>query len=183
MELCLYNAVLTAMSADCKQFTYVNQLASSDKDLSERSESFTCFCCPPNILRLLGMIGGYVWNVSETKTCGITQINVHLYTAATLEIETDIGSASLKQACDWPRHGKVKFSLTGKGMDIQLKLRIPRWATTWEVSNNKSVSGASKLTETPDITAPCCSECCGWVPRCTSHLFGNPSRVHPLLRS
>ncbi|KAH6620294.1 hypothetical protein C7974DRAFT_230345 [Boeremia exigua] len=138
MELCLYNAVFTAMSVDCKQFTYVNQLASSDKNLSERSAQFTCFCCPPNILRLLGSIAGYVWNVSETVRGDITQIDVHLYTAATLAFEIDAGSATLKQQCDWPRDGKVMFSLTGTGKKIQLRLRIPRWATTWEISPSLS---------------------------------------------
>ncbi|KAJ8112128.1 hypothetical protein OPT61_g5436 [Boeremia exigua] len=133
MELCLYNAVLTAMSADCKQFTYVNQLASSESNLSERSERFTCFCCPPNILRLMGMIGGFVWNVSQATKRGVTQINVHLYTAATLDFETDSGTASLKQDCDWPQDGRVKFSLAGQGNKVQLKLRIPRWASTWEI--------------------------------------------------
>lgn len=46
MELCLYNAVLTAMSTDGKKFTYVNQLASSDKDHSKRDDWFTVACCP-----------------------------------------------------------------------------------------------------------------------------------------
>ena len=78
MELCLYNAVFTAVSVDCKQFTYVNQLASSEKNLSERHSFFTCACCPPNVLRLLGMIGGYIWNVSETQR-DVTQVDVHLY--------------------------------------------------------------------------------------------------------
>ncbi|KAJ6088297.1 Six-hairpin glycosidase [Penicillium sp. IBT 16267x] len=40
MELCLYNAVLTGMSLDGKAFTYVNQLASSDQDTSQRHEWF-----------------------------------------------------------------------------------------------------------------------------------------------
>lgn len=34
MELCFYNAVMTGMSASGKQFTYVNQLASTDTDVS-----------------------------------------------------------------------------------------------------------------------------------------------------
>ena len=42
MELSLYNTVLTSMSYDGKRFTYVNQLASSDTDLSQREEWFTC---------------------------------------------------------------------------------------------------------------------------------------------
>lgn len=134
MELCLYNAVFTAVSVDCKHFTYVNQLASSEQNLSERHGFFTCACCPPNVLRLLGMIGGYIWSVSEKKG-DATQINVHLYAPATLEFQTGAGTASLKQECDWPRDGQIKFSLIGASKKVQLKLRIPRWATKWEVSS------------------------------------------------
>lgn len=168
MELCLYNAVFTAMSVDCKQFTYVNQLASSEKDLSERSERFTCFCCPPNILRLLGMIGGYIWNVSGTNESGRTQIDVHLYTAAVLEFETDAGSASLKQESDWPRHGVIKFSLIGTSRNVQLKLRIPRWATTWEVSRSKLLLSGMTLTITSDIPTSFYPRCHKGIPSCTS---------------
>ncbi len=153
MELCLYNAVLTAISLDCKQFTYVNQLASSERDLSERSERFTCFCCPPNILRLLGMIAGYVWNVSEAKNNSFTRIDVHLYTSATLEVETNVGSATLKQECDWPIDGRIKFSFTGQ--DVQLRLRIPGWATSWEVSSGHMFFDLDRLTGVSDFTASC----------------------------
>lgn len=49
MELEFYNAMLTGMGCDGKQFTYVNQLASSDADPGRRSKWFTCACCPPNV--------------------------------------------------------------------------------------------------------------------------------------
>ena len=133
MELCLYNAVFTAMSLDCRKFTYVNQLGSSEKNLSERFGWFQCACCPPNVLRLLGMIGGYIWNVSENTSSNATQVDVHLYAPATLDFETPAGRASLKQESDWPRDGSIKFSLAGAKDDVQLKLRIPGWATSWEV--------------------------------------------------
>jgi DUF1680 family protein len=134
MELCLYNAVFTATSLDCMEFAYLNQLASSEKDLSERFGWFQCACCPPNVLRLLGMIGGYLWNVSENSTSDVMQVDVHLYASATLTFETSSGQARLKQESDWPRHGTIKFSLTGQTQNVQLKLRIPGWAPWWAVS-------------------------------------------------
>ncbi|PVH68234.1 glycoside hydrolase family 127 protein [Cadophora sp. DSE1049] len=54
MESCLYNSVMTSMSLDGKEFTYVNQLASSGQDKSAREEWFDCACCPPNLTRLFG---------------------------------------------------------------------------------------------------------------------------------
>ncbi|KAJ0127088.1 Uncharacterized protein HZ326_29810 [Fusarium oxysporum f. sp. albedinis] len=65
MELCLYNNVMTAMSLDGKAFTYVNQLGSSESDKSVREEWFWCACCPPNVTRLYGSLGGYLWDFGE----------------------------------------------------------------------------------------------------------------------
>lgn len=138
MELCLYNAVFTAMSVDCKQYTYVNQLASSEKNPSKRFGWFTVCCCPPNILRLMGMIGGYTWNVSNNIKNYITQIDVHLHAPATFEFQTETGPESLRQGCDWPRDDMINFSLTSANKDVELMLRISRWAESWEVSSRKT---------------------------------------------
>ncbi|KAL6708198.1 hypothetical protein ACN47E_003382 [Coniothyrium glycines] len=138
MELSLYNAVFTAMSIDCKKFTYVNQLASSDNHLSTRHEWFTCACCPPNVLRLLGMIGGYIWDVQEkpnndTDTPS-THVNIHLYTSSSLSFSTPSGPATLTQETDWPRHGTVEFTLRTPSPSTHLHLRIPSWATSYTLT-------------------------------------------------
>lgn len=46
MELAFYNAVLTAMSVHGTSYTYVNQLASSDKNPAQRQDWFKCTCNP-----------------------------------------------------------------------------------------------------------------------------------------
>ncbi|OAL55112.1 DUF1680-domain-containing protein [Pyrenochaeta sp. DS3sAY3a] len=134
MELCLFNSVFTAMSIDCKQFTYVNQLASSEKNSSARSSWFTVCCCPPNVLRLLGMIGGYIYDVEESNTERPIQVNVHLYTPSTLKIQSDKGESKLTQKSNWPIEGTIDFSFENPPTDVQLRLRIPRWAKHWEMS-------------------------------------------------
>ncbi|KAH7390646.1 hypothetical protein BKA66DRAFT_413338 [Pyrenochaeta sp. MPI-SDFR-AT-0127] len=133
IELCLYNAVFTAISIDCKLFTYVNQLASSEQNSSARFNWFTVCCCPPNVLRLLGMIGGYIWNVADSTSAGRVQINVHLYTSSSLNFESEAGPATLTQKSNWPLEGKVEFALSSPSSNVQLMLRIPRWATSWNV--------------------------------------------------
>lgn len=134
MELCLYNAVLTAMSADGKQFTYVNQLASSNEDLSKRAEWFTCACCPPNICRLLGYIGGYLWSHTVDEKSNSAIINVHLYTSAILKVSVGKTSIELEQTSNWPWDGKIVFSLRGASdVETTIKLRIPGWASQWTV--------------------------------------------------
>nr|KAK5440417.1 hypothetical protein LTR18_007705 [Exophiala xenobiotica] len=120
MELCLYNAVLTSMSHDGTRSTHVNQLASSDQDPSKHEEWFTCACCPPNVLRLMGQIGGYIYTYTELADADTlvdrpqqeqqqqqqqqhsahAQINVHLYIASQDEFQVDDTPAVLTQKGD-----------------------------------------------------------------------------------
>jgi DUF1680 family protein len=133
MELCFYNAVMTGMSAKGKQFTYVNQLASSDKDLSQRAKWFTCACCPPNVTRLLGYIGGYLWSFDADEGKSV-QVKVHMYSSAQLSIPFGKETVELEQNSNWPWDGKIEFSLRSPSeVTTTIKLRIPGWAEVWEV--------------------------------------------------
>ncbi|KAJ5563868.1 Six-hairpin glycosidase [Penicillium frequentans] len=134
MELCLYNAVLTGMSLDGKAFTYVNQLASSDQDISERHEWFECACCPPNVTRTLGFLGGYLW--SHTIKDQTAVVNVHLYSSATLSLKVSSSTVNITQKTDWPWNGDVDFDVhtDGPPVGLELQLRIPGWAASWKVT-------------------------------------------------
>ncbi|KAI5254632.1 DUF1680-domain-containing protein [Aureobasidium subglaciale] len=134
MELCLYNAVLTAMSIDGKKFTYVNQLASSVKDLSERDDWFTVACCPPNMLRLLGTIGGYIWSFDTDSDNRTAQIDVHLYVGAKLVFDCGQSQVILEQETNWPLSGDVRFKLHSETIDVAIRLRIPSWAKSWKIT-------------------------------------------------
>ncbi|THW75575.1 DUF1680-domain-containing protein [Aureobasidium pullulans] len=134
MELCLYNAVLTAMSTDGKKFTYVNQLASSDKDLSRRDDWFTVACCPPNMLRLLATIGGYIWTYNAMVEYRSAHIDVHLYVGAKLTFDCGSDIVELQQETHWPSSGDVKFSLRSKSAKVDIRLRIPGWAESWKIT-------------------------------------------------
>jgi len=135
MELCFYNAVLTGMSVDGKRFTYINQLASSDSDFSKRAEWFTCACCPPNVTRLLGYIGGYLWSSKTDEDKHSVAINVHLYSSATLKIQVGNSAVELEQRSNWPWEGKIDFAFKSSSQDVSttVKLRIPAWAKDWMV--------------------------------------------------
>lgn len=134
MELCFYNAVMTGMSAKGTQFTYVNQLASSDKNLSQREKWFTCACCPPNVTRLLGYIGGYLWSFDADEGKKSAQVNVHMYSSAQLSIPVGKETVEVEQKSNWPWDGKIDFSLRSPSeVTTTIKLRIPGWAEGWEV--------------------------------------------------
>ena len=139
MELCLYNTVLTSMSHDGRRFTYVNQLASSDQDLSHREEWFTCACCPPNVLRLIGQIGGYIWTHHDEADTESTTIIVHLYIPSTLEFSVAGEPVQLKQDSNWPWDGRIDFALKSALRNVTVKLRIPGWARSFRLSGGDTL--------------------------------------------
>ncbi|KAL2067833.1 hypothetical protein VTL71DRAFT_15931 [Oculimacula yallundae] len=135
MELCFFNAVTTAMSSCGTRFTYVNQLASSDTDLSRRQEWFTCACCPPNVTRLLGCIGGYLWSYQVDSEAASLVIDTHMYSTATISIPFQERFVSLSQRSNWPWDGRIEFELASlEGVSLTMRLRIPGWATDWKLS-------------------------------------------------
>ncbi|KAF2672929.1 DUF1680-domain-containing protein [Microthyrium microscopicum] len=134
MELCFYNTVLGGMSADGTKFSYTNQLASSDTDLSERADWFQVACCPPNVTRLLGSIGGYLWDYEEDVLSKSVLIKVHMYASGTLTCRLSDGrDIKLKLESTYPWRGELKFELIGQA-DIETKvvLRIPDFVSEWK---------------------------------------------------
>ncbi len=142
MELCFYNAAMTGMSANGTKFTYVNQMASSDTDLSKRAEWFTCACCPPNVTRLLGYIGGYLWSSQTNLEKKTVQVNVHMYSSAVLKVPVGKELVKLEQKSNWPWDGKIEFSVENStNIPTTIKLRIPAWAgECWQVSLKETFS-------------------------------------------
>ncbi|KAI0472662.1 glycoside hydrolase family 127 protein [Xylariaceae sp. FL0804] len=121
MELCLYNNIMTGT------FTYVNQLASSEQDKSVRTEWFATSCCPPNVTRLYGSIGGYLWDYGSQG--GSVYVNVHLYTTAKVAFSVDEGNVVFEQKSNWPWEGKISFQLQAPPRaNATVRLRIPAWA-------------------------------------------------------
>lgn len=126
MELSLYNNVMTAMSLGGKAFTYVNQLASSDKDKNSREEWFWCACCPPNLARLFGSLGGYLWDYGGAGDDAF--VSVHLYTTAKVTFEVDGKDVTLEQKSDWPWDGDISFHLAAPtSVRTTIRLRLPAW--------------------------------------------------------
>ncbi len=131
IERALYNSVLTSTSLDGKSFYYENPqevvpyLHTRDGGTSAirwpkmlRSEVFSCSCCPPNIVRLIPALGDYI-----CSTEGDT-VYVHQY----MQSEIDLGNGKMLNIdTKYPQNGKV--TVTVKGGDCKLALRVPGWCT------------------------------------------------------
>lgn len=120
MELALYNAVLSGVAADGTHFFYDNPL-SSDGD-KQRSEWFTCPCCPPNLARLIASLGGYIYAQSDDE------VVAHLYVQSTARLCLAGQDVTLRQETNYPWDEQVTIRVSvGEPAIFGLGLRLPGW--------------------------------------------------------
>jgi DUF1680 family protein len=129
LELSLYNGVLCGISLDGTRFFYTNTLRQLDmmptllRWSREREEYISCFCCPPNVVRVIAESAEYAYGQSDRG------VWIHLYGGSTLETELPgKRTVKLRQETDYPWDGRVKVSVTAAPDDpFTMFLRIPGW--------------------------------------------------------
>lgn len=127
IEIALYNAILSGVSLDGTKFFYDNPLESDGSH--SRKEWYECACCPPNILRVLGYLGGLIYAVGEKD------LFVNLYIGN--ELKTDVrGKVFEVSMTSWfPWAGKVEIQIGTEG-EVNLHLRKPEWCESVKVFIN-----------------------------------------------
>jgi uncharacterized protein len=126
LERALYNAVLAGMSLDGKRFFYENPLASLGNH--HRQDWFGCSCCPPNISRLLGSLGGYV------ASTGKGLLSLDLYAAGRIDGVVDGVAVRADVATEYPWNGHMAVTLTpAHPLSFRIQLRIPSWCRSWSL--------------------------------------------------
>jgi len=130
MERALYNGLISGVSLDGASFFYVNPLASRGDH--HRQPWFDCACCPPNIVRLLPTIGGYVYSAAADA------IAVHLYVESEADVTLPSGlSLALRQETRYPWEGSVKLTVNpASPAELTLRLRIPGWCRSHQLAVN-----------------------------------------------
>jgi DUF1680 family protein len=143
IELALYNGVLSGISLDGKSFFYENPLEISSQKrfeatmpngafpepwggvkvfpITQRVELFYCSCCPPNISRLLGSLGDYIYAKGENT------LFVNQYVSSSLEKD----GVNVQMITDYPISGGVK--LVASGVD-SIAFRIPAWCDSFNIN-------------------------------------------------
>lgn len=138
LERSLYNGALAGISLGGDRFFYVNPLES--KGDHHRQEWYGCACCPSQLSRFLPSIGNYIYASSDNA------LWVNLYIGNTGQIrigETDI---LLTQETDYPWDGSVKLTIsTSQPLEKEIRLRIPNWCKTYDLSiNGKRINVSEK---------------------------------------
>jgi uncharacterized protein len=128
LELALVNSIISGVSLSGTEYFYVNPLRVVDplptslRYPRTRQPFFTSFCCPPNAVRTIAEISGYVYSKRERE------IWLNLYGANTLSTELLGKPLRLIQRTDYPWDGSVRIEMAAcPEQEFALKLRIPKW--------------------------------------------------------
>ncbi len=140
LELALYNSILSGVSLSGTDYFYVNPLRVVDPLPIElryprtRQPFFVSFCCPPNLLRTIAELSGYVYSKSDDA------LWMNLYGANTLSTVLLGQPLQISQETAYPWDGIVKFQIEAcPESEFSLKLRIPQWADGATVKINEKV--------------------------------------------
>lgn len=130
VEKALYNAILVGTNLEGNRFYYSTLLEAANGN--RRSEWFGCACCPPNLMRTIAALGGYMYTVHNDN------VFVNMYVGSKGNANVNGTAVELLQETDYPWNGAVKLTV-GPQQDkaFTLKLRIPGWV---EEQNNKKVA-------------------------------------------
>ncbi|KAJ5833267.1 hypothetical protein N7474_001578 [Penicillium riverlandense] len=123
MEVGLYNGFLGGVGLDGCSFYYENPLRCYAGKPKERSRWFEVACCPPNVAKLLGLLGSLIYSYKQ----GVVAVHLYIESSFTLP-GTDV-VVSQKSGMPWA--GDVEMTVQGS---TALALRIPGWADGYTCS-------------------------------------------------
>ena len=140
VERVIYNGFLSALSLDGKSFFYENPLEILPKlhkikgeihyPPAQRSEVFSCSCCPPNITRFIASIADFLYTVDdETKTVYCNQ-----YMDSETEFEMNGETVRLEQETRYPADGVVRIKYSGAAATVAV--RVPSWSKRYDGVKN-----------------------------------------------
>jgi len=128
-EQVLYNGFLAGVSMSGNKFFYRNPLEwdglykFNADGTGLRQGWFGCACCPTNIVRFMGRLGGYVYARRAED------IYVNLFVSGRGRIETIGGTVRLRQETRYPWDGKVRITIElEQPEEFAIFIRVPGWA-------------------------------------------------------
>jgi DUF1680 family protein len=131
IERMLLNGFLAGVSLSGTEYFYVNPLqlrsdAHADDDRSPahgRRGWFDCACCPPNIMRTVSSLTGYV------ATADGPSLQLHQYAPGTVTAPLDGGTLRLRVETAYPDEGSIALHVEeAPDAGTTLALRVPAWA-------------------------------------------------------
>lgn len=138
VERTIYNGVMSGVSLDGKSFFYENPLeidpdfnnintSTKQKEhfpITQRLEVFGCSCCPPNILRFVASVAGFLYGFDEDT------VYVHQY----MDSKAETDSIRITQKTEYPKNGRITIKCDSDKKYIAL--RIPAWCKNFHINRN-----------------------------------------------
>ena len=124
LERGLYNNTLSGVSASGDRFFYVNRLASAGDGRDLRWERASLECCPPNLVRFLAQMPGYVY---AQRSGGGIYVNLYVSNEATFTVGPVAVGLSVQSEMPWGGASRIKVSTKTPVRNL-LRLRVPGWA-------------------------------------------------------
>jgi len=146
IERVFYNGVMAGLSVGGDSFFYENPLeitlmnhftnmyGTKRYPITQRLKCFGCSCCPPNVNRLLPVLGEYVYG-HENDTLYINQ-----FTDSTLFD----GGVSCEMTTKYPLDGKVCIKASGVK---KVAVRIPSWCEGFEMNKAYTMENGYAIVE------------------------------------
>lgn len=144
-ELALYNTVMAGVSLSGDSFFYENPLAADPKrvrfnqsrpqelqeylPILQRVKVFGCSCCPPNLLRIVGSIGDYMYSMTEDI------LYTQCYMSGIAQISHNGKTVAVEQKTGYPYDGNIQITIK-EDADFDLALRIPGWCHSYHLTRN-----------------------------------------------
>jgi uncharacterized protein len=124
MERGMYNNAIDGVSVSGNRFFYVNRLASAGDGRDNRWERASLECCPPNLVRFLASMPGFIYAQDSRET-----IYVNLYVSSDAPFKVGSGELSLSVDSEMPWGGTSRITVSAKAeVKSHIKLRVPGWA-------------------------------------------------------
>ena len=92
---------------------------------------FECACCPPNIMRTVATLGGYL------ATHGDSSVQLHQFISADLSFSLLSGTVDLSITTDYPISGSISATISDSpDTEWTLSVRRPDWAASLSILVN-----------------------------------------------
>ena len=131
VERGLYNSIISCVNFEGDTFFYGNPM--SDNGNKHRSEWFGTACRPPNLMRTVESLGGYIY----TQQGDVITQNLYIGNNASIDLGED--TIGLHTETDMPWEGQPSITVeVDHPTEFTYRLRIPSWATD---GNTLSING------------------------------------------
>jgi uncharacterized protein len=124
MERGMYNNAVDGVSTSGRRFFYVNRLASAGDGRDARWERASLECCPPNLVRFLASMPGYIY---AQDASGAIFVNLYVTSATTFTVSGTPLALSMESEMPWGGRTQITIS-SANDVRGTVKLRIPGWA-------------------------------------------------------